>query len=205
MSAPLTDLPHRAVALSAKVVVSGAFGVGKTTFISSVSDIPPGFTEEVLTAAGAEIDSLDGIRSKKTTTVASDIGRITIPDEDSGAGTYLYLYGTPGQERFSFMWEELTNGALGAIILVDTRRFQDCFPAVDYFIERRIPFLIAVNTFPDSLEYETEEIRRALGLGHATPIMNCDARKQAACSNALDELFTHCLSSLLAAEVRTAT
>ncbi|MFM9371210.1 GTP-binding protein [Streptomyces sp. Da 82-17] len=154
-----------------KVLVAGGFGVGKTTFVSTVSEIEPLSTEELLTTASAGTDNLDGIENKTTTTVAMDFGRITLDKRH-----VLYLFGTPGQERFWFMWDELSDGALGAVVLADTRRLEDCFSAVDFFERRGIAFVVAVNEFDDSFRYEPEEVRAAIDLKPDVPVVLCDAR-----------------------------
>ncbi|MFD0852979.1 ATP/GTP-binding protein, partial [Actinomadura adrarensis] len=145
-----------------KVLVAGGFGVGKTTFIAAVSEIEPLTTEEIITAASIGTDHLAGVEDKSTTTVAFDFGRITIDHRH-----VLYLFGTPGQQRFWFLWNELSQGALGAVVLVDTRRLGACFEAVDFFERRGLPFLVAVNEFEGGHHYEPGEVRAALKLGPA--------------------------------------
>jgi signal recognition particle receptor subunit beta len=154
-----------------KILIAGGFGVGKTTFITATSEIPPLCTEELLTAASAGTDNLAGVEAKMTTTVALDFGRITI-DPDN----VLYLFGTPGQDRFWFLWDELCHGALGAVVLVDTRRLPDCFAAVDFLESRSMRFLVAVNEFDDACRYDLHEVRAALGLRPEVPVVRCDAR-----------------------------
>ncbi|GAB3740111.1 GTP-binding protein [Nocardiopsis nanhaiensis] len=156
-----------------KILVAGGFGAGKTTLVGAVSEISPLSTEEVMTEASYGVDDLSGVESKSTTTVALDFGRITISDS-----LVLYMFGTPGQERFWFMWEELSEGALGAIVIADTRRLETCFAAVDFFERRGVPFVVAVNCFEGAHEYEAEEVREALSLNPEIPVALCDARQR---------------------------
>jgi len=176
--------------LALKLLVAGGFGVGKTTLVGAVSEIPPLRTEELLTAAGVGTDSLDGIENKTTTTVALDFGRITFPE----AGLITYLFGTPGQERFWFMWNDLCIGALGAIVLVDTRRLRDSFGAIDFFEHRGIPYVVAVNLFDSAPVYPLPAVRTALSVADEIPLIQCDARSRTSARDVLITLVEYLLA-----------
>lgn len=175
--------------LAVKILIAGGFGVGKTTMVGAVSEVAPLRTEEYLTHASVGVDDLEGVSGKTTTTVALDFGRITI-----NRGLVLYLFGTPGQERFWFMWNDLVHGAMGAVVLVDTRRLDVSFASIDFFESRRIPFIVAVNCFHGVMDRTPQEIRKALDLDPQVPLVLCDARDRRAGRDVLLALIDHLMA-----------
>ncbi|MGW1895412.1 GTP-binding protein [Streptomyces sp. NPDC002004] len=181
---------HTETPAELKIIVAGGFGTGKTTLITTLSEIDPLTTEEYLTAAGTRTDSLDGIADKTSTTVAMDFGRITFTDPLS---MVLFLFGVPGQERFWFLWSDLGFGAIGAVVLVDTRRLQESFTAVSWYEQQDMPFVVAVNEFDGAYRYTADEVRHALGVAPRVPVVTCDVRQYESAVNVLITLVGHSL------------
>ncbi|WP_018732721.1 GTP-binding protein [Salinispora oceanensis] len=188
MDSVRSELPRTGahIPIALKILIAGGFGAGKTTLVSALSEVRPLQTEEMLTDAGIGTDDLAGVEAKSTTTVAMDFGRITINED-----LLVYLFGTPGQDRFWFLWDELAFGALGAVVLADTRRLADCFPSIGYFEQRGIPFVVGVNCFDGARRFSLETVREALDLDRDVPMLLCDARERQSGKQVLIALVEH--------------
>ena len=190
-------MPAEPTPVPLKIVIAGGFGVGKTTLVRSLSEIPPLLTEESMTTASIGVDDVRAVPHKTTTTVAMDFGRISVDGQ-----LVLYLFGTPGQDRFWFMWDELARGAVGAVVLVDLRRIDDCFPAIDYFEDRRLPFVVVLNPFPGTEGYDPEAVRGTLALAPDVPVVRADVRDESSALDAVVALVEHSLRRTTAVPAR---
>jgi len=186
---PFDTVEAEVMPAAAKILIAGGFGVGKTTLVGAISEIRPLRTEEFLSDRSIGVDDISGVDRKTTTTVAMDFGRITFR-----ADLTMYLFGTPGQERFWFMWDDLAYGAVGAVVMADTRRLADCFAAVDYFEHRGTPFIVAVNCFEGAPTYQPEDVQIALDLVPGTPVVLCDARQRDSVKKVLVTLISHAIT-----------
>ncbi|GAA0744896.1 ATP/GTP-binding protein [Dactylosporangium roseum] len=185
----MTEPSRRGRPTAVKIIIAGGFGAGKTTLVGSISEIPPVTTEALMTTASIEHDDATLVPDKGSTTVAMDFGRITLYQD-----LVLYLFGTPGQRRFWFMWDELCRGAIGAVVIADTRRLADCFGAIDFFENRRLPYVIAVNNFEGAARYHLDDIRDALAIHRSVPMLNADVRSRASAKEILVAVTEHALA-----------